>query len=146
MGMPAVLDRPSLQVSEASRSLISHEPGASQDYSVLVERVCDLEFDDYDEKIGERKPSSENIERAIRLLHRAHQVMEAGFPPGFASTTGQGDIRIYWRSDQQDVHLILPADVREAPSLYLRDGDAESYDAGISPVQLASKLSLFSRA
>jgi len=139
MGMAAVLASP-LQVSDASRSLVD------RNYNVLVGRVRDLLSDDYDVEIGEQAPSAENIDRAMTLLSDAFQVMRSPFPRAFASTTGRGDIRIYWRSGELDLHLIIPADVGEAPSLYLHDGGSESFDRDVSSAQLADRLSRFSRA
>lgn len=113
---------------------------------MLIRRVRDLLAEEYDIQAGERAPSAENVDRAARLLADAFSQLAGPFPRGFASTTGVGDVRIYWRVGQKSLHLILPPDVNASPALYLRAGDEESYLSHVSAQLLADSLMRFNSA
>lgn len=105
--------------------------------------IYELSSDDYDSEAGESPPGDDNLLRAVNFLSSAFGVSQSSFPPGYASTTGMGDIRVYWRGNERDLQVIIPADVKVLPSLYRRENGESWLDAQIDPADLASAFKWF---
>lgn len=116
------------------------------DYRLLVERIYALLAEEYDPDVGEVPPSAENVDRANMLLRDAFRRVQGGFPRGFASSSGRGDIGIYWRAPGRDLHVTVPAALDQPPRAYMNVAGEEFFDERLTPALLAQRLSQFNRA
>jgi hypothetical protein len=116
------------------------------DYQLLVERIYALLAEEYDPDVGEVAPSAEKVGRANRLLYDAFRSVQGGFPRGFASSSGRGDIGIYWRAPGRDLHVTIPASPDQTPRAYMNLAGQGFFDERLTPALLAQRLSQFNRA
>jgi hypothetical protein len=111
--------------------------------NILASRVHELLTDEYDLGVGEHAPSAGCINRVNSLLYDAFERLKVPLPLGFASTTGYGDVRLYWRSESRSLHLVFPPNDAERFRLYYRDGQKEVCEKQVSPATLADYLGRF---
>lgn len=106
--------------------------------SVTLRRIVELKDEKYDTEDGEVAPTPETFVSAEDMLSHASEFMLARFPVGYASTTGRGDIRVYWENGVRRVHLMVENGTRV--SLYHREGEHSELATNASADDLAERL------
>jgi hypothetical protein len=108
--------------------------------SPLLDRLCDLRFEDMEDDYGRLRPTEQALSTALNLIRRT----EADFgtlPVGSVSTDSEGGIRITWLGGQHQAQVICPADSNNA-HLYFEHGDDYGMDHEVTSTTLIDHLRL----
>ena len=105
-----------------------------------VEALLALEDD---AEAGVVRPTETACRQTLGILTHACSLIRGDFPLASPSPDGEGGIHVYWRKPGRNVQLNVPADGKEAPSIFHRDGFQYRMERDSGPAELARWLSWF---